>query len=80
MYELYYTNEFKKDVKKLDGAMQKRARKVLEKILQDPTRFKHLEHGDNRFRVRFGVYRLLYKLDGNKIILVRLGKRDSVYR
>ena len=79
MCELFYTDEFKRDAKKLDGSMQVRLKKVIEKIAQKPTRFRHLEHGVGRYRVRFGVYRVLYKVVGNKVDLIRVGKRDAVY-
>lgn len=79
MYELYYTEEFKKDAKKLDGSMQARLKKAIEKIMQTPTRFKHLEHGVDRYRVRFDVYRILYTVNGNRVELIRVGKRDLVY-
>ncbi len=79
MYELFYTGDFKKDVKSLDRSMHARVRKAVEKIVANPTRFKPLEHHANWFRVRFDVYRVIYKVEGSKIILLRLGKRDSVY-
>lgn len=79
MYELFYTDEFKRDAKKLDGSMQARLKKAIEKIRENPTRFKHLEHGADRYRVRFDVYRVLYRVVGNRIELMRVGKRDSVY-
>ena len=78
-YELWYSDEFKRDARKLDGSMQLRLKKVLAKILENPERFKHLEQGVQRFRARFDVYRVLYRLAGNRIELIRLGKRDSVY-
>ncbi|MFH1107503.1 MAG: type II toxin-antitoxin system RelE/ParE family toxin [Candidatus Micrarchaeota archaeon] len=77
--ELYYTDEFRRDAKRLEGPMQARLKTAIAKILENPGRFKHLEN-TNRFRVRFGVYRILYKVEGSKVILVRLGKRDEVYR
>lgn len=79
MYELYYTAEFKVDIKKLDGSMRERLKKVIEKILEGPTRFKHLREGDQRYRVRFEVYRVLYRVVGNRVEFVRVGKRDNVY-
>lgn len=78
MYELFYTDEFRRDAKKLDVSVQQRLKKAISKILQNPTRFKHLEHS-GRFRVRFGVYRILYKVERNRIVLYRVGKRDAVY-
>ncbi len=79
MYDLFYTDEFKRDAKKLDRSMQARLKKAIEKIRTNPTRFKHLEHGVDRYRVRFDVYRILYRVVGNRVELLRVGKRDSVY-
>ena len=79
MYELLYSDEFKRDAKKLDGSTQARLRKAIEKIMAAPTRFKHLEHGADRYRVRFDVYRVLYKVVGNKVEFIRVGKRETVY-
>ena len=79
MYELHYTDEFKRDSKRLDASSQNRLRKVIAKILENPERFKHLKQGVPRFSVRFEVYRVLYKVAGNRIELMRVGKRDNVY-
>ncbi len=79
-YELWYSDEFKRDAKRLDQSMQARLKKVISKIWENPERFKHLEQGVPRFSVRFGVYRLLYKIVNNRIELMRVGKRDEIYR
>ena len=78
MYELWYSNEFKRDARRLEPQVQERLKKVISKLLENPLRFKHLS-GDNRFRVRFDVYRVLYRVTGNKVELMRVGKRDTVY-
>jgi len=78
MHEIYYTDEFKRDAKKLDGSMQVRLKKAIEKIIENPLRFKHLEHVDG-YSVRFDVYRILYRIVGNRVEFIRVGKRDSVY-
>lgn len=79
VYALWYSDEFKRDAKRLDPSAQKRLKKVIEKIQQNPERFKHLRHGDPRFRVRFDVYRVLYRVLQNRIELLRVGKRDTIY-
>lgn len=79
MYDLWYSDEFKRDAKRLDASVQQRLRKVIEKIVQNPERFKHLEHGVPHYRVRFDVYRVLYRISGNRVELFRVGKRDSIY-
>jgi len=78
MYEPWYSDEFKRDAACLEPQVQERLKKVISKILENPLRFKHLS-GDNRFRVRFDVYRVLYRVSGNNVEFMRVGKRDVVY-
>lgn len=79
MHELWYSDEFKRDAKRLDKPMQERLKKVIAKIRENPERFKHLQHGVPRFSVRFEGYRALYKVVGNRIEFMRVGKRDTIY-
>ncbi len=80
MYELHATDEFLADAKKLDGSMRERLKKAIGKIRDNPERFKHLRHGMPEFSVRFEVYRVLYCIEKNRIELLRVGKRDEIYR
>lgn len=79
MHELWYSDEFKRDARRLDKPIQERLKKVIAKIQQNPERFKHLHQGVPHFSVRFEMYRVLYKVAGNRIEFVRVGKRDTVY-
>ena len=79
MYELFYTDKFKKDAKRLDRTNQEILKKVIAKIMENPKRFKPIQRGMPRFRIRFNVYRLLYSVEGNMIKLLRVGNRDSIY-
>lgn len=79
MYEFFYTDEFKRDAKRLGRPMRKRLKKVIARILENPERFKHLREGVPKFSVRFELYRVLYKVSGNRVELIRVGKRDAVY-
>lgn len=80
MFELVYTETFQRDLKKLDGPSKKHLEKAVEKLLANPRRFKPLEGVSNHFRLRFENYRLVYKVEGNKVWLLFVRKRDEVYR
>lgn len=80
MFELIYTETFQRDLKKLDGSSKKHLEKAIEKLLENPKRFKPLEGTPNHFRIRFENYRLVYKIEGNVVWLLFVRKRDEVYR
>ncbi len=79
-YELIFTDYFLKDIKSLDHSVKVHIKKLYDKIEKDPFRFKPL-HGDiATFRVRISNYRLIYKVRGNDIIMLRFEKRSKVYK
>ena len=80
LYELRHTATFDRDLNKLDSSIKKHLEKTLEKVLEDPARFKPLEHFPSHYRLRLEQFRVIYKVEGNAIILLFVRKRDEVYR
>jgi mRNA-degrading endonuclease RelE of RelBE toxin-antitoxin system len=80
LYELIYSDTFEKDLKILDPQFKLRLKRLIDKLMKDPKRFKPLHGHSNIFRIRFEQFRLVYKVEENKIILLFLRKRDVVYR
>ena len=80
MFELVYTDTFQKDLKKLDNSSKKHLEKLIGKLWENPKRSKPLEGYANHFRIRFEHYRLIYKVEENKIWLLFVRKRDENYR
>ena len=66
-YKILPTKEFEKDFNKLDNSSQKRIKKKIEEVAQDPTRYKHL-HYDLKYycRIRIGNLRLIFRYDIDK--------------
>jgi len=79
-FELHYTEKFQKDAKSLDSASRKHLEHVIGKLLEDPHRFKPLKGYPLHYRLRFEKYRLIYKVEGEKITLMLVRKRDEAYR
>ena len=77
--EPLFTEEFTKELNKLDKTAKEAALKQINKIIENPLRQKPLHGGSNLFRERFLKYRIVYKIENNQIIFLRLGKRDNVY-
>jgi addiction module RelE/StbE family toxin len=80
LYELIYSNTFEKDLKTLDPQFKLRLKRLIEKLIKDPKRYKPLHGYSNIYRMRFEQFRLVYKVEENKITLLFLRKRDVVYR
>ena len=56
------------------------SKNLYNKIKENPRRFKPL-HGDaNSYRLRIMNFRLMYKVVGDEIFMLRFESRDKVYR
>jgi len=84
LYRLRYTPEAIKDIKKLDTVTRKRLDKKLRYFAsqEDPLRLAKplVDYHDARFRYRVGMYRILFDLEGESIIVLRVDKRSDIYR
>lgn len=70
-YKILPTKEFAKDFKKLDSSIQKRIRKKVNKIAEDPTRYKHLHYD---LKGSSGVW-----IDSHRLIFSYNSTKKEVY-
>lgn len=81
-YELIYTRRANRDIKRLDEQNKLRIKKQLELLSKSPLTYAekltNSAIGDYRFRV--GDYRIIFDIDENKIIILRVGHRREIYR
>ncbi len=78
-YVLRPTDDFLKQVRKLDNTMKELVDKKLERIKQAPALSKPLEHGSNTYTERVKNFRIVFKVSGNDVILLRVKKRKEAY-
>jgi len=78
-YVIKFHPEFFDDIKKLDKKEKRIVNKLVKKIKQEPTRYKHLHGRGNCYRVRVGNLRLVYYIDGRTIWFLVAERRDTVY-
>ena len=79
-HRLIFTEDFLKDISKLDHSVKVHLKNLYCKIKENPRRFRPL-HGDaNSYRIRIMNFRLMYKVAGEKIFMLRFENRDKVYR
>jgi mRNA interferase RelE/StbE len=82
IFQLTYTRRAGRDIDKLDPAIQKRIKKKLEFYKLDPLSYAEKlsssELGTCRFRI--GDYRVIFDIDGENIVILRVGHRREIYR
>ena len=82
-YHLFYHPDIiKEDLPPLSKNIKERIRKAIEnRSLIDPERYgEPLKRGLQGYRkLRVGDYRVIYKVDGRKIIILKIGHRKEVY-
>ncbi len=81
-FELVYTRRAAKDIQKLDAPTRKRIGKALLKFKETPLDFadKLMDSRIGSYRFRVGDYRIVFDLEGNDIVVLRVGHRREIYR
>jgi addiction module RelE/StbE family toxin len=76
------TDKFKDDVKKVrDKGLKEKLRKQIEKIAEGPNFGKPLRYDlRGEWSIYVKPYRLIYKVEGDKLILLRFEHRKEVYK
>ncbi len=81
-YIIVYTKTAFNDIKKLDVVVQKRLERKMVTHVKNPLVFaKKLTHSAlGSYRWRIGNYRIVFDMDKEKIIVLRVGHRREIYR
>lgn len=81
-YRLVYTHRASRDIDALDAAVKQRIGKTLQRFEQNPLAYaeplKESELGSYRFRI--GDYRVVFDLNGQEIVVLRVGHRREIYK
>lgn len=82
-YKVVFKRSVYKDLKPIPKADVKNILKRIEKLGADPRRpgCEKLS-GQERYRVRQGIYRIIYEIEDNVLIVtvVKIGHRSQVYK
>lgn len=83
-FKLLYKKPAVKDVQKLTPQIRKRLKTKLEWFIgqAEPLSFAEAltKTADAQYRFRVGVYRILFDIEGNNIVILRIQHRREVYR
>jgi mRNA-degrading endonuclease RelE of RelBE toxin-antitoxin system len=79
--KIIVTDNFEKDIRKMkDRKVKERIDKEVKKISANPDFGKPLEYGlKGEKTIRIKPYRLIYKVEGTNLILLRFEHRKGVY-
>ena len=79
-YTLLYTKTAVGDIRKLDTIAKKRIKKKLEEYATNPLLHakKLVNSAIGSYRWRVGNYRIVFDIDGTKIIILRIGHRKEI--
>lgn len=81
-HQLLYTKTAFQDIQKLDTVVKKRIKKKLEEYAKKPfTHSKRLINSSiGSYRFRIGNYRVVFDINKDKIIILRVGHRKEIYK
>ncbi|MFH1459994.1 MAG: type II toxin-antitoxin system RelE/ParE family toxin [Candidatus Omnitrophota bacterium] len=81
-YLIFYHPEIAKDISGIPKNIKNRIRKAIEnRLLSDPIKYgEPLRRSLQGYRkLRVGNYRIIYKIEKNEIIILKIGHRKEVY-
>jgi len=73
-YQIFYTKSAFQDVQKLDVVVKKRIKKKIEEFSL------LINSSIGSYRWRIGNYRIVFDIDKNKIIILRVVHRREIYK
>ena len=82
-YQVEFDKRVGKDLKKLDPQVATRIIKKCSILFQDPTEgpnISRLKLVPNLYRLQIGDYRVVYLVEGNKVIIKYIRHRKDIYR
>lgn len=82
IYRLTYTQRAIRDIDKLDPSIKQRIGKTLLRYKENPlAHAESLRDSDlGSYRFRIGDYRIIFDLQGEKIVVLRVGHRREIYK
>lgn len=81
-YKLIYTQRAERDIGRLDSKTKERIGKTLLRFVEDPLKYaeKLSDPALGTYRFRIGDYRVIFDIEGNDIVVLRVGHRREIYR
>ena len=80
-FELSWKDGALKDLEKLDILLMKRIVKKIVEFAQSGSfhGIKRMYNSNNMYRLRVGYYRVIFEMNGNTIVILKVGHRKNIY-
>ncbi len=79
VFEPVFSEEFSRALAEFDNSVKPVVSKKIQKVLENPRLGKPLRGRPLRYAERFSHYRIIYEIEGDRVLFLRIGERDSVY-
>ena len=81
-YQLVYTHRAFRDIRRLEDNVKKRIGKSLERYREEPLKYASqlIDSKLGMYRFRIGDYRVIFDIEDDEIIVLRVGHRKNIYR
>ncbi|KYK28231.1 MAG: type II toxin-antitoxin system RelE/ParE family toxin [Theionarchaea archaeon] len=82
MYRIVLTQRALRDLENIDKKTQNRIAAKLKEYAQEPLRYarKLINPDIGTYRFRIGDYRVIFDVDDETIVILRVGHRQNIYR
>jgi mRNA interferase RelE/StbE len=81
-FNLVYAQRAIRDVRNMEASVRLRVSKTLLRFREDPLKYaeKIADAKLGSYRFRIGDYRVIFDLEGEDIVILRVGHRRDIYR
>jgi len=86
-FKIVYAKPVEKDVKRLEEKTIDRLKKALQRLMDNPfpiiatgKTIKKLEIKEHTYRLRVGEYRVIYRIEGEEVIVLKIIHRKELER
>lgn len=81
-YKIVYTKSAYKDIQRLDSVAKKKLKRKIEAFSKKPFHYarKLIDSKIGTYGWRAGNYRIVFDMDGKRIVILRVGHRREIYK
>ena len=81
-YKIVFTKRAMRDISKLEPEIKEKLGDALRRYSKDPLNYarKMIDPSLGSYRFRIGDYRVIFDVEGDEIIVLRVGHRKEIYR
>lgn len=81
-YKIVFTRRAMRDISKLEPEVKEKVGDALGRYGKDPLSYarKMVDPSLGSYRFRIGDYRVIFDIEGDEIVVLRVGDRKEIYR